>query len=200
MLTRDDVLAARERIAPYVRRTPTVVLKPGDLAASPVAVKLEHLQHTASFKARGAFNRILQLPAEQPIVAASGGNHGMAVAYAASTLGRHAEIFVPSLASPAKMARLKALGANLTVVEGAYADAAAASRRRRDEIGAAEVPAFEHPEVAAGQGTAALELLEDASFDTLLVAVGGGGLAAGLASALPAEVKVIGGETRGTAS
>lgn len=200
MITRDDVLAAAERIGPYVRRTPTIRLPAGDLAEAPVAVKLEQLQHTGSFKARGAFNRLLQIEPDRPVVAASGGNHGMAVAYAASTLDRRAEIFVPSLASPAKLARLRALGANLTIVEGAYADAAAASHARAAEIGAAEVPAFEHPQVAAGQGTAALELLADAEFDTLLVAIGGGGLSAGFAAALPESVKLVGVETSGTAS
>lgn len=200
MITHADVETARERIAPYVRRTPTIRLEAGDLAACVVKLKLESLQHTGSFKARGAFNRILQLDPDRPIVAASGGNHGMAVAYAAATLGRHAEIFVPSLASPVKLARLKKLAKTLNVIEGAYADAALAARERVAELGAAEVPPFEHPEVAAGQGTAALEFMEDATFDTLLVAVGGGGLAAGMAAALPAGVKIVGVETRGTAS
>lgn len=192
-----SVLEARTRIREHIRETPVLEVGADDFASVPVAIKLEGLQHTGSFKARGAFNRILQLAEGTRVIAASGGNHGAAVAFAASKLGFKADIFVPSLASPAKIERLRTLGANITIVEGAYADAARASHAVAAETGAVQVPAYDHPDVIAGQGTIALEFIEQSGFDTLLVAVGGGGLASGCALVLPSSIKLVTVETEG---
>ncbi len=204
MIDATEVAEARRRIAPHVRRTPLLALEPAGLPglASPVVLKLELLQRTGSFKLRGAMNRILC--ADVPpagIVAASGGNHGAAVAAAAQALGFGARIFGPRSSPAAKVARIRGYGAEVTVGGATYAEARAAAEAWARESGALDVPAFDHPLVVAGQGTAALELLEDAAVDTLLVAVGGGGLAAGCAAALlPRGGRVIGVETAGTAS
>ncbi|WP_084962320.1 threonine/serine dehydratase [Thermoactinospora rubra] len=176
-VTHEDVLAAAERIRGHVLRTPVLEIAPG------VALKLEQLQHSGSFKVRGAFNRILSatLP-EAGVIAASGGNHGLAVAYAARALGVRAEIFVPEVTSPVKVAGLRALGAEITQTGAIYAEAAEAAAKRAAETGALEVHAYDQPEVVAGQGTLGPELLEQTGgADTVLVAVGGGGLASGIA-------------------
>ncbi len=204
MIDSNDIAGARRRIAPHVRRTPVLALEAGGLPglAVPVTLKLELLQRTGSFKLRGAMNRILcaQVPAAG-IVAASGGNHGAAVAAAAQVLGFPARIFVPRSSPEAKVARIRGYGAEVIVVGATYAEARAAAEACAGETGALDVPAFDHPLVVAGQGTAALELLEDAAVDTLLVAVGGGGLAAGCAATLrPRGARVVGVETAGTAS
>ncbi|NRQ39212.1 threonine/serine dehydratase [Nonomuraea sp. NN258] len=176
-VTYDDVARAAARISGHVLRTPVLEVSPG------LILKLELLQHSGSFKVRGAFNRILsagELPAAG-VIAASGGNHGLAVAYAARALGVRAEIFVPEVTSPVKVAGLRALGADITQTGAIYAEAAEAAAKRRAETGALDVHAYDQPEVVAGQGTTGTELVEQTGgVDTVLVAVGGGGFAAGI--------------------
>jgi threonine dehydratase len=166
-----------------------------------LALKLESLQVSGSFKGRGAFHKMLvsQVP-KAGIIAASGGNHGVAAAFAARALGHKAEIFVPTIASPAKVARLKSQHAVVHQVGAVYAEARAAADRRAAETGALVVQAYEDPEVFAGAGSVALEFAEQARFDTLLVAVGGGGLIAGCAAAIGADVRIVAVETEGTAT
>ncbi|HEX7126157.1 MAG TPA: threonine/serine dehydratase [Thermodesulfobacteriota bacterium] len=195
MVDRDAIDAAAHRIAGRVRETPVIALEGGALgAAAPLVLKLESLQHTGSFKPRGALNRILS--AEVPaagVIAASGGNHGAAVAWAARVLGHRAEIFVPEVASPVKVERLRRYGAAVTVTGATYADAKAASDRRAAESGALVVHAYDQPEVVAGQGTLFRELDRQAGgLDTVVVAVGGGGLVAGAAAWFAGRVRVIG--------
>lgn len=200
MIGRKDVEAAWRLIGPHVRRTPVIELSAGSLGVgAPLALKLESLQVSGSFKGRGAFHKLLasQVPAAG-IIAASGGNHGAAAAYAARALGHKAEIFVPTIASPAKVARLRRYGAVVHQIGGVYAEARAASEKRAAETGALTVPAYEDEVVFAGAGSVALEFAEQATFDTLLVAVGGGGLIAGCAAAIGADTKVVAVETEGT--
>jgi threonine dehydratase len=186
-VTRADVAAAAVRIAGRVRRTPVLRLSGADLGLPHgVALKLELLQVAGSFKPRGAFNRMLSAPAPLPaagVVAASGGNHGAAVACAARALGVPAEIFVPEIAGAAKRALIAGYGARLVVGGTAYDEARLASERRAAETGALLVHAYDQPEVLAGQGTVAAEFEEDAPDLThLLVAAGGGGLIGGVAA------------------
>ena len=167
-----------------------------ELGLDPVALtlKLELFQHTGSFKPRGAFANLLMREAPAAgVVAASGGNHGAAVAYAAMKLGVPAKIFVPAVASPAKQQRIRDYGAQLVVGGERYADALAASEAWAAESGALQVHAYDQPETLAGQGTLALELEEQApALDTLLVAVGGGGLIGGIAAWYAGRVKIVG--------
>jgi threonine dehydratase len=187
----DDVRAAAERIAGRVRRTPVIQVAPG------LTFKLELLQHTGSFKPRGAFNRLLSAKERgeltgQGIVAASGGNAGLAAAYAARELGVPARIFVPVTTPAPKLSKLRTLGAEVVQIGNEYAEAYQAALQARDESGALLVHAYDQPEVVAGQGTLGLELLEQAGmFDTVLVAVGGGGLIAGIATAIGDNARVI---------
>lgn len=172
-----EVLAAAGRIDGHVLRTPVLEVLPGTY------FKLELLQHSGSFKVRGAFNRMLSAGELPPsgVIAASGGNHGLAVAYAARALGARAEIFVPEVTSPVKVAGLSALGAHITQTGAIYSDAADAAAKRAAETGALVVHAYDQPEVVAGQGTTGLELVrQTGGVDTVLVAVGGGGFAAGI--------------------
>jgi threonine dehydratase len=190
-------IARTERvIRPHVRVTPVLELGAGDvgLGRSPLTLKLELLQHSGSFKARGAFTNLLLRPIPAAgVVAASGGNHGAAVAYAAMTLGVRARIFVPTVSSPAKIARIRSYGADLVVVGDRYADALAASEAWERESGALSVHAYDQAETLLGQGTLGLELEGQApALDTLLVAVGGGGLIGGVAAWFAGRVKVIG--------
>ncbi len=183
-------------IRPYIRRTPVIAVDGSDFGApaGPLTLKLELLQHSGSFKARGAFTNLLtrEIPAAG-IVAASGGNHGAAVAYAAMRLGKPAKIFVPSISSPAKIARIREYGADLTVGGDGYAEALAASETFTQETGAMQVRAFDQNETIIGQGTLALELEAQApDIDTVLVSVGGGGLVAGIAAWFAGRIKVIG--------
>lgn len=180
MITRDEIRAAAERIRGRVRLTPVVAVEAAAFG-HPVTLKLEHLQHTGSFKPRGTFNRLLShtVPAAG-VIAASGGNHGLAVAYAARELGVPAEVFVPETSSPVKVARLRGYGAKVNQVGREYAEAFAASQERAGVTGALVVHAYDDPEVQAGQGTVGMEL--GSGFDTVLVAVGGGGLIGGIAS------------------
>lgn len=200
MTTRKDVEAAWSLIRPHVRRTPALELPAGALGFdAPLALKLESLQVSGSFKGRGAFHKLLasKVPAAG-IIAASGGNHGAAAAYAARALGHKAEIFVPTIASPAKVARLKSYGAVVNQIGTVYAEARAASEKRAAETGALTVPAYEDEVVFAGAGSVALEFAEQATFDTLLVAVGGGGLIAGCAAAIGEGTRIVAVETEGT--
>lgn len=196
----DDIRAAAARIAPHVRRTPVIRLAPADSGlAFPLTLKLEQLQVTGSFKPRGAFNTLLSssLP-PAGVVAASGGNHGLAVAHAAQVLGVKAEIFVPEITPEAKRARIAAAGAKLVVGGGAYDEARRASEARAAETGALLVHAYDQEQVLAGQGTVGLEFEEQAPGLThLVVAVGGGGLFGGIASWYQGRVRMITAEPDG---
>ncbi|HYR72044.1 MAG TPA: threonine/serine dehydratase [Candidatus Acidoferrum sp.] len=183
-------------ITPYIRVTPVVETSGADfgLAAFPLTFKLELFQHAGSFKTRGAFTNLLTraIPAAG-VVAASGGNHGAAVAYAAMRLGVKARIFVPTVSSAAKISRIRAYGADLVVTGDRYADALAASQTWTAESGALPVHAFDQEETLLGQGTLALELTRQApGLDTLLVSVGGGGLIGGIAAWCGGRPRVIG--------
>jgi threonine dehydratase len=191
-VTREDVQRAAVRIAGRVRRTPALQVSPT------LTLKLELLQHVGSFKPRGAFNRLLSAKEQglltgQGVVAASGGNAGLAAAYAARELGVPARIFVPVNAPAPKVARLRTLDADVVQVGNEYAEAFEAAVVACEESGALLVHAFDQPEVVAGQGTMGLELLEDlGDFDTVLVAVGGGGLIGGIATAIGDRAQVVG--------
>ena len=200
MISRKDVEAAFSLIRPHVRRTPVIELPAGSLGLGfALALKLESLQVSGTFKGRGAFHKLLASTVPPAgIIAASGGNHGVAAAYAARALGHKAEIFVPTVASPTKVARLKSYGAVVHQVGAVYAEARALSEKRAAETGALIVPAYEDEVVFAGAGSVALEFAEQAVFDTLLVAVGGGGLIAGCAAAVGETVKIVAVETEGT--
>lgn len=198
---RADVEAARERIAPYVRRTPVLFLGAGAFGLSGrLTLKLELMQHTGSFKPRGAFSKMLA--SEVPgagVIAASGGNFGLAVAHAAHTLGHRAEVFVPSTSPRVKAERIASFGAQVRIVEGYYDEALAESRGRAAETGALEMHAFDQPEVVAGQGTIGAELSEQVpDADTVLVAIGGGGLIGGIAAWFSGDVRVVGVEPEST--
>lgn len=200
-ITRERIAATASVIAPHVRHTPMLAadLAEFGLAPAPLLFKLELLQHSGSFKARGAFaNLLLREVPPAGVVAASGGNHGAAVAYAARALGVKATIFVPSITSPAKLERIRSYGAALVVGGVRYADALAASEAHVAASGAMAVHAFEQVETMLGQGTIGLELEADApTIDTLLVAVGGGGLIGGIAAWFGGRVKVVAVESDG---
>ena len=190
-ITTADITAAAARIAPYVHETPLWRLPsralglPADAPAFEVLLKLEHLQRSGSFKARGMFNRLLANPIPAAgVIAASGGNAGIATAVAARALGVRAEVFVPSVISAAKRARLAALGAEVVIAGDVYADALEACEARQRETGALMTHAYDQPEVVAGAGTLARELETQCGHapDTLLVSVGGGGLIGGIAA------------------
>ncbi len=195
-IDRDDVAGAEALIRPHIRRTPVIELAATDLGLTgrAVTLKLEFLQRGGSFKARGAFTNLLarQVP-PAGVVAASGGNHGVAVALAAQALGQPASIFVPAIASPAKVAQIRACGAQLVVGGERYADALAAAEAHQATTGALPVHAFDQPETLAGQGTVGLELEQQApDLDTLLVAVGGGGLIGGIAAWYAGQLRLLG--------
>jgi len=164
------------------------------LPAFPLTLKLELFQHAGSFKTRGAFANLLTRPIPASgVVAASGGNHGAAVAYAAMRLGVPAHIFVPTVSSPAKISRIRAYGADLVVGGDRYADALAASQEFAARSGALPVHAFDQEETLLGQGTIGLELARQTpDLDTLLVSVGGGGLIGGIAAWCAGRPRVIG--------
>jgi threonine dehydratase len=196
-LSREDIRRTRELIGPWLRRTPVVAVDPADLGVPgdfSLALKLEQLQRAGSFKARGAFANLLLRPLpDAGVVAASGGNHGVAVAYAAHRLGVRARIHVPTISAPAKIAAIRALGADLVVAGERYADALAAAQDWAAGSGALPVHAFDQRETLLGQGTLGLELSEQVSeLDTVLVAVGGGGLIAGVAAHFAGSVRVVG--------
>lgn len=193
---RTAIAATYDLIAPHIRRTPVLRIESSDAGTSMGALwlKLELMQHAGSFKTRGAFANLLmrQVP-EVGVVAASGGNHGAAVAYAAMRRGVPAKIFVPSISSPAKIQRIKDYGADLVVGGERYAQALAASQEWAAELGALQIYAFDQRETLLGQGTLALELEQQVpDLDTLLVAVGGGGLIGGIAAWCAGGTRVIG--------
>ena len=195
-VTPQAIAACEKIIRPYIRRTPVIATDGSEfgLPAGPLTLKLELQQHSGAFKVRGAFSNLLtrEVP-KAGVVAASGGNHGAAVAYAAMKLGKPAKIFVPSVSSPAKIARIREYGADLTVGGDGYADALAASEAWALQTGALPVHAFDQNETIMGQGTLGLELDEQApDIDTVLVSVGGGGLVAGIAAWYAGRIKVIG--------
>ena len=194
-ITRERIAATEAVIRPYVRRTPLLRTDLADfgLPPSPVAFKLEMLQHSGSFKARGAFaNLLLRKPTAAGVVAASGGNHGVAVAYAAQRLGVPATIFLPDITSPAKAERIRGYGAKLVIAGARYADALAASEAHVARTGAMAVHAYDQAETLLGQGSVGMELEQDApDVDTLLVAVGGGGLIGGIAAWFAGRKRII---------
>jgi threonine dehydratase len=190
------IVACEQLIRPHIRRTPVIEIDAADfgLPSRPLCLKLELFQHSGSFKVRGAFaNLLLRKVPAAGVVAASGGNHGVAVAYAAMKLGIKAKIFLPSVSSPAKVASIRECGADLAIAGERYADALAASEAWLAQSGAMPVHAFDQDETMLGQGTLAMELEQQApSLDTLLVAVGGGGLVAGIAAWYRGRIKVVG--------
>lgn len=200
-LSPSSIEAARDRIRSVVRETPTFELEGAAVGlAEPVNLKLELLQHTGSFKARGAFNNLLSRPIPKAgITAASGGNHGAAVAYAAACQGVRAKIFVPTISSPVKIARIRGYGAEVVVAGERYADAAALSEAYAVDSGAMIVHPFDSPATIAGQGTVAMEWeAQVPDLHTVLVASGGGGLIAGMALWYAGRVRVVGVEPRGS--
>lgn len=200
-VTRARIEETGQRIAPHIRRTPSLRLAGGDLGltGTDLVLKLEFMQHSGSFKARGAFaNLLTRNPPKAGVVAASGGNHGAAVAYAARALGIPATIFVPGVTSPAKLRRIESYGARAVIAGERYADALAASDVFAAESGAMTIHAFDQPETMLGQGTVGAEIEADApEIDTLLVAVGGGGLIGGIAAWFEDRVRIVAVEPEG---
>ena len=209
MISRDEIRRTYDTIRPYIRRTPVVRVDLGELDPAgtdlpAVTLKLEQLQCAGSFKARGAFaNLLMREVPPAGVVAASGGNHGVAVAYVAHRLGVPSRIFVPTVSAPAKVERIRRLGAELVVTGDRYADALAAAQDWEHSSGAMSVHAFDQLHTLLGQGTLALELAGQAGepdaggLDTVLVPVGGGGLIGGIASWFAGSVRVIGVEPDG---
>ncbi|WP_163264694.1 threonine/serine dehydratase [Chelativorans alearense] len=201
-VTPERIRDAEALIRPHVRRTPVLQADMADFGGTPmpVALKLECLQHTGSFKVRGAFTNLLgkALP-DAGVVAASGGNHGAAVAYAARRVGVPATIYVPGVTSPAKAERISSYGARLVVEGERYADALVASEIFSRESGAIAIHAYDQAETLIGQGTLGLEIDEDLpAFDTLLVAVGGGGLIGGIAAWFAGRKRIVSVEPEGS--
>src|SRR3954462_6442661 len=200
-VSRADIERVYPVITPHIRRTPIVAITGADFALRPfpLTLKLEQLQHAGSFKTRGAFaNLLTRHPPQAGVVAASGGNHGAAVAYAAMRLALPARIFVPTVSSPAKIDSIRLYGAELTIVGDRYAEAFAASVEWGKTSGAMEVHAFDQVETLAGQGTLALELSQQApELAQRLVAVGGGGLIGGIAAWYESKTRVIAVEPEG---
>lgn len=203
-VTPDAIAAAHRAIGPHVRRTPTLVLAGRELGLGdfPLTLKLELMQHSGSFKARGAFNSLLSGTVPPAgVAAASGGNHGAAVAYAARALGHQAHIFVPTISSAAKIERIRSYGARLVVEGERYADALARCEAFCAESGARQIHAYDQAATLIGQGTLGLELETQApGLETLLVAVGGGGLIGGIAAWYQGRVALIGVEPEGAPS
>jgi threonine dehydratase len=201
----DDVAAAHALIAAHIRRTP-ILETPSPIADAPaISLKLECLQYSGSFKARGAFHNLLTRPAPAVGCAtASGGNHGAAVAYAAGKLGVKARVFVPEIATPAKVAKIKAYGAEAIIGGSSYAEAQERCDAYVVESGALSIHPYDAPETVAGAATVALEWEEDLrrlalpALDTVLVAVGGGGLISGVAAWFAGRIKIVGVEPEGS--
>ena len=196
IIGRDEIAQTKRLIRPHIRRTPIIEADAGDfgLTTARLSFKLELLQHAGSFKTRGAFTNLLarEVP-KAGVVAASGGNHGAAVAYAAMKLGIPAKIFVPTISSPAKIQRIRDYRAELVVTGDRYADALAASEVWAQQSGALSIHAYDQRETLLGQGTIGLEIEQQSpDIDTLLVAVGGGGLIAGIAAWFGGKVRVVG--------
>ncbi len=195
------VASVAEQIRPYIRRTPVITIDRAELglAPGPLALKLEQLQHSGSFKVRGAFaNLLLRTIPAAGVVAASGGNHGAAVAFAARSVGVPAKIFVPEVSSPAKVARIRSYGADLVVGGASYHEARAASEDWAATSGALQVPAFDQKETILGAGSLGLELHEQLPASAaVLASVGGGGLLAGICAGYPGPAAIIGVEPAG---
>lgn len=192
---RDDIVRAAEVIAGHVRHTPILdpISGPFDGLTGHITLKLELLQHTGSFKPRGAMHRSLtsDIP-DSGLIAASGGNHGLAVAWAARRLGVTAEIFVPEVSPRAKVDKLRELGATVHVTGALYDDALAACVARQATTGALDIHAYDHIDTIAGAGTIAREIeAQTGGVDTILVSLGGGGLAAGVAAWCAADINVV---------
>jgi len=200
LLSRDEIADTFARIGPYVRTTPVIAVEGADfgLAGVRLSLKLEFMQHSGSFKARGAFANLLgrDVPAAG-VAAASGGNHGAAVAYAAKILGIKATIFVPSASSQAKQERIRAYGAELVIAGERYDDALQASKAFVARSGALAIHAFDQRETLLGQGSVGLEFERQVELDTILVAVGGGGLIGGIAAWYRGSLKIIAVEPEG---
>jgi threonine dehydratase len=193
----ERIAATEKIIRPHIRRTPAITVRAGDFGLpsdADLVCKLELLQHGGSFKVRGAFaNLLTRQISPAGVVAASGGNHGVAIAFAAMRLGIHAKIFVPGVASAEKIARIRSFGAELVITGDRYADALAASESWIASSGATSVHAYDQPETLLGQGSVALEWEEQSpELDTILVAVGGGGLIGGMAAWYAGRVKIVG--------
>ena len=204
-MTPSDISSAHARIRGHIRRTPILETATPVVGAAPISLKLECLQYSGSFKARGAFHNLLTRPAlAAGCATASGGNHGAAVAFAAQKLGIRAHVFVPEIATPAKIAKIKAYGAEAIIGGGSYAEAQERCDQYVAESGALLVHPYDAVETIAGQGTLALEWEEDLErlglrkLDTVLIAVGGGGLIAGAAAWFAGRVKVVGVEPDGS--
>lgn len=198
--TPHDITTAADRLRPYIRPTPVIEL-PEDVFGHPVALKLEHLQATGSFKLRGALNNLLHREVPKAgVVAASGGNHGAGVAHAASLLGTTSVVFVPrAIAKEEKLARMRAFGAEVILTDGTVADCMAAYEAYATDTGAMAVHPYDTEWTLAGQGTVALEMERQIEgLDTVFVAVGGGGLIGGVAAWFGDRVKVVSVETEGT--
>jgi threonine dehydratase len=203
-VTPADIRAAHAGIQYHIRRTPILETASPVDGATPLSLKLECLQATGSFKARGAFHNLITRRAPAAGCAtASGGNHGAAVAYAARKLAVKAHVFVPEIATPAKIAKIKAYGAEAIIGGGSYAEAQAHCDAYVAETGALAIHPYDAPETVAGAGTVALEWEEDlerlglGKLDTVLVAVGGGGLISGVAAWFAGRIKVVGVEPEG---
>ena len=204
-MTPSDIRSAHARIRGHIRRTPILETASPVVGAAPISLKLECLQYSGSFKARGAFHNLLTRPAlAAGCATASGGNHGAAVAFAAQKLGIRARVFVPEIATPAKIAKIKAYGAEAIIGGGSYAEAQERCDQYVAESGALLIHPYDAVETIAGQGTLALEWEEDLDrlglrkLDTVLIAVGGGGLIAGAAAWFAGRVKVVGVEPEGS--
>lgn len=204
MIGRDDIHAAYNRVRPHIRRTPVIDIEAGALGNdAPVTLKLEQLQVTGSFKVRGAFNNMTSAPLPKAgVVAISGGNHGAAVGYAATRLGVTSTVFVPGMiADKVKIARMEGFGAKVVIAEGSVDQAFGAYEAFANETGALAVHPYGSVGTLAGQGSVGLELEEQASdLDTILVAVGGGGLIGGIAAWYGGRTKIVAVETTGTSS
>lgn len=194
-VSRERIQAAERVIRPHIRRTPILEVDGAEFGLDSIRIvfKLELFQHSGSFKARGAFSNMLtrEVPAVG-VVAASGGNHGAAVAFAAMKLGKPATIFVPSVASPTKLERIRGYGAKLIIAGDRYAESLEASEAWTAQSGAMPIHAYEGTTTLVGPGTLGMELEEqDPNLDSLLIAVGGGGLIGGVAAWYQNRVKII---------
>lgn len=203
-VTLSDIVAAESKIRPYIRRTPVIEIDPADFGLTwrgRLTLKLECMQHTGSFKVRGAFASLLDPPGDtRPAAAVSGGNHGAAVAFAARALDREATIFVPEFSPPEKIAKIREHARDLRVTGASIAEAMEAYEAHVEETGALAVHPYDAPQTVAGQGTVALEWAEQTpGMDAVLIAIGGGGLISGVGCAMEAGPKVIGVEPFGAA-
>jgi threonine dehydratase len=201
VVTSQEIRTVEPLIRPYVRHTPAITVDRADfgLPPGPLVLKLEQLQHSGSFKVRGAFaNLLLRDIPEAGVVAASGGNHGAAVAFAAHTLGIRARIYVPHVSSPAKIARIRDYGAELVVVGSSYSEALAASEEWIADSGALPIHAFDQAETMLGAGSLGIELAGQApDASCVLASVGGGGLLGGVAAWYAGQTRVVGVEPEG---